>query len=198
MRVGVFGGTFDPPHIGHLVAAEEARTQLNLARVVFVPAGAPPHKLEEPVTSAIHRVEMITRAATSNPHFFVSLTDVERSGPSYSVEMVRALREKWGPDAEIHFIIGMDSLIDMPNWHRPDQLVSLCRLAVVDRPGYTADLGMLGQIIPGISQKIDFVSMPLLDISSTELRRRASLGQALRYYVPDEVESYIQAHGLYA
>lgn len=198
MRVGVFGGTFDPPHIGHLAAAEEARTQLNLAQVVFVPAGAPPHKLGEPVTSATHRVEMISRAAASNPHFFVSLVDVERSGPSYTVVMLRALREQWGPDTQIHFIMGVDSLIDMPDWHRPDQLLGLCRLAVVNRPGYDADLEALEQIIPGISQKVDFVSMPLLAVSSTDLRRRAHRGQTLRYYVPTEVELYIRAAGLYA
>ncbi|MFQ5342578.1 MAG: nicotinate-nucleotide adenylyltransferase [Anaerolineae bacterium] len=197
MRVGVFGGTFDPPHIGHLAAAEEARTQLNLARVVFVPAGTPPHKLGEPVTSATHRVEMITRAVASNPHFFVSLIDVERPGPSYTVGLLKVLRERWGADTEIHFIMGMDSLADMPTWHRPEEVVALCRLAVVGRPGYDANLEELGQVIPGLSRNVDFVSMPLLDVSSTDLRRRAGHGQTLRYYVPAEVETYILAQGLY-
>jgi len=198
MRVGVFGGTFDPPHIGHLAAAEEARTQLNLARVVFVPAGMPPHKLGEPVTSATHRVEMITRAVASNPHFFVSLIDVERRGPSYTVGMLKVLKERWGADTEITFIMGMDSLADMPAWHRPEEVVALCRLAVVGRLGYDANLEELEQVIPGLSRKVDFVSMPLLDVSSTDLRRRAGHGQTLRYYLPAEVETYILALCLYS
>ncbi|MFQ5854031.1 MAG: nicotinate-nucleotide adenylyltransferase [Anaerolineae bacterium] len=198
MRIGVLGGTFDPPHIGHLVAAEEARVQLDLERVVFVPAGSPPHKLDEPVTSVVHRVEMITLAVASNPYFFVSLIDVERPGPSYSFEMVQRLRDQWNSDTEIYFIIGMDMLSDLPNWHEPRQVVGLCRLAVVNRPGYDADMEDLEAIIPGISQKVDHVSMPLLEVSSTDLRERAHRGQVIRYYVPAEVEAYIRAHRLYA
>ncbi len=198
MKVGVLGGTFDPPHIGHLVAAEEARVQLGLERVVFVPAGTPPHKLGEPVTSAVHRVEMITRAVASNPHFFVSLVDVERSGPSYSVETLRRLRDQWGADIVIYFIVGMDMLADLPNWHQPRQLVELCRLAVVNRPGYAADMQELERIIPGISRKVDPVSMPLLEVSATDLRERARRGRTIRYYVPSEVESYIRLHHLYS
>lgn len=197
MRVGVLGGTFDPPHIGHLVAAEEARLQLGLERVVFVPAGMPPHKLDEPVTVATHRVEMITRAVASNPHFFVSLVEVERPGPSHSVDTLRLLRDQWGAGVEISFIVGIDMLVDLPNWHQPQQLVELCWLAVVDRPGYEVDVGELEDIIPGIAEKVDRVSMPLLDVSSTDLRRRARQGRTIRYYVPAEVEAYIQAHRLY-
>lgn len=198
MRVGVFGGTFDPPHIGHLAAAEEARVRLDLERVVFVPAGVPPHKLDGSVTSSTHRVEMITRAVASNPHFCVSLVDVERPGPSYTVRLLRALRDLWEPDTTIYFIMGVDSLVDLPNWQAPEQLVKLCRLAVVERPGYHADMEALAQIIPGLERKVDRVPMPLLDISSTELRNRVRSGQTIRYYVPPEVEAYVQAYALYS
>jgi nicotinate-nucleotide adenylyltransferase len=197
LRVGVFGGTFDPPHLGHLVAAEEVRVQLALERVVFVPAGTPPHKLDEPVTNVGHRVEMITRAISSNPHFSVSLVDVERPGPSYSVNLVRRLRRQWGVATEIYFIMGMDSLRDLPTWHNPQALVKLCRLAIVDRPGFHADLNQLEAIIPGLARQVDFVPMPLLDISSTDLRSRLRQGRTIRYYVPAEVEAYIQIHRPY-
>ncbi|RME44778.1 MAG: nicotinate-nucleotide adenylyltransferase [Chloroflexi bacterium] len=198
VRIGVFGGTFDPPHIGHLVAAEEARVQLGLAQVVFVPAGTPPHKLGEPVSPVTHRVEMITRAVASNPHFLVSLVDVERPGPSFTVDMLRTLRDQWPADTEIYFIMGEDSLEDLPTWHAPEQLLELCRLAVVNRPGYEAHMDELEVIIPGLSQKVDTVAMPLLDVSSTDLRGRVRQGRPLRYYVPAEVEAYIRAHDLYA
>lgn len=197
MSVGVLGGTFDPPHLGHLVAAEEARMQLNLERVVFVPAGTPPHKLGEPVTDATHRVEMITRAVASNPHFFVSLIEVERSGPSHSVDTLRLLRDRWGSDTEIFFIMGVDMLADLPNWYKPQQVVELCRLAVVDRPGHQVDLSELDNMIPGVARRVDQVSMPLLAVSSTDLRHQVRQGRSIRYYVPAAVETYIQAHHLY-
>ena len=197
MRVGVLGGTFDPPHVGHLLAAEEARVQLALAKVFFLPAGTPPHKSGEPVTAAEHRVEMVRRAVASNPYFVVSLVDVERSGPSYTVETLRLLRDLWGDGAEIHFIVGMDMLADLPNWHKPHQVVKLCRLSVVNRPGYDAGMEDLEAIIPGVSQKVDLFSMPLLSVSSTDLRERVRQGRTLRYYVPAAVEAYIEAHRLY-
>lgn len=196
-RVGILGGTFDPPHMGHLVAAEEARAQLALERVLFVPAGTPPHKQGEPVTPATHRLEMVARAIADNPYFFVSLVDIFRTGPSYTVETVRQFREQWGAAVTIYFIMGMDSLHDLPTWHRPQELVRLCRLAVVERPGYTVDLKALDEIIPGVADKVDFVPIPRLEISSTDLRERQRQGRSLRYFVPATVEAYIQAHGLY-
>lgn len=197
VRIGVLGGTFDPPHIGHLAAAEEVRTQLHLERMLFVPAGTPPHKVGDPITPAHHRVEMIRRAVASNPHFFVSLIDVERPGPSYSVDTVRLLREKWDADTGIFFVIGMDMLADLPNWREPQRLVELCRLAVVNRPGYEVDMEKLEAAIPGLAEKMERVAMPLLEISGTALRRRIRGGRTIRYYVPAEVEAYVQAQGLY-
>jgi nicotinate-nucleotide adenylyltransferase len=197
MRIGVLGGSFDPPHVGHLVVAEEARVQLDLARVVFVPAGLPPHKQDRQLTPAHHRVEMTTRALAANPYFHLSAIDTERSGPSYSVETVRLFRADWGREAEIFFIVGLDMLADLPNWHRPEELIQLCRLAVADRPGYTVDMLALEVSVPGVAARVDWVSVPLLEISSTDLRCRIGEGRSVRYYVPPAVEAYIRAHGLY-
>lgn len=197
MRVGVMGGTFDPPHIGHLVAAEEARIRLRLEQVVFVPAGTPPHKLDEPVTPVKHRLEMVTRAVAANPYFVVSRVDVDRPGPSYTVDTLLLLREQWGGDARIYFIMGMDSLADLPNWHEPERIIQLCHLAVVDRPGYDADIESLERILPGLSRRVEFVPMPQLEISSTDLAERVRQGLPIRYQVPPAVEEYIYAHRLY-
>ncbi len=197
MRVGVMGGTFDPPHIGHLVAAEEARVRLRLERVYFVPAGTPPHKMDEPVTPVEHRLEMVTRAVASNPYFVISRVDVDRPGPSYTVDTLTLLRQELGAEVELYFIMGMDSLADLPNWHEPQRIIELCRLAVVDRPGYDADIGSLERILPGLSRRVEFVPMPQLEISSTELAERVRQGLPIRYQVPPAVEEYIHAHRLY-
>jgi nicotinate-nucleotide adenylyltransferase len=197
MRIGILGGSFDPPHLAHLSVAEEARTQLDLECVVFVPAGLPPHKQDRDLTPAEHRVQMTTRALASNPYFYISRIDVERSGPSYSIETVRLLRDEWGPDAEVFFIVGLDMLADLPNWHRPVDFIQLCRLAVADRPGYAVDMAELDTVVPGVADKVDWVTVPLLEISATDLRRRVHIGRSICYYVPAAVESYILAHGLY-
>ncbi len=197
MRIGVMGGTFDPPHIGHLVAAEEARVRLRLERVLFVPAGIPPHKLDEPVTPVEHRLEMVTRAVASNPYFTVSRVDVDRPGPSYTVDTLRLLRGEWGDDVELYFIMGIDSLADLPNWHEPQRIIELCRLAVVDRPGYDAHIESLERILPGLSRRVEFVPMPQLEISSTDLAERVRQGLPIRYQVPPAVEAYIYTHRLY-
>lgn len=164
---------------------------------MFVPAGLPPHKPDRELTPADHRVQMTTRALASNPYFYISRIDIERSGPSYSVETVRLLGEEWGPDAEIFFIVGLDMLADLPNWHHPTEFIQLCRLAVAERPGYAVDLAELDTVVPGVADKVDWVSVPLLEISSTDLRRRIQTGESIRYYLPAAVESYIRAHGLY-
>ena len=197
-KVGVFGGTFDPPHIGHLVAAEEARLALSLEYILFVPVGDPYHKRSvRPVTAANHRVEMITRAIASNPHFRVSLIDVQRPGPTYTIDLIAELSRTLGNQCEFYFIVGSDSLNDLPGWHRSQKLVRSCRLAVIDRPGYEVDLDRLEDHIPDLSSRIDFIPMPLLEISSTALERRLHRGQSLRYFVPSVVEEYIRVHRLY-
>ncbi len=197
MRVGVLGGTFDPIHIGHLVAAEEVRAQLDLDRVVFVPAGLPPHKLTDDVLPADHRLDMVKLAIASNPYFTVSRVDIDRFGPCYTVDTIELLRDEWGGDVELYFIMGSDSLADIVTWHQPERLVRLCRLAIMERPGYRVDVEELERLLPGITSRIHFINSPQLDISSTDIQRRVRQGLPIKYQVPEAVEDYIYEHGLY-
>lgn len=196
-RMGIMGGTFDPIHYGHLAAAEEAWAKLSLDQVVFVVANIPPHKIGEEITPAKHRYAMVELAIASNPHFFISRVDLDRPGPSYSVDTVRLLKQGWGPDSEIFFIMGMDSLMEIDAWHEPDQLIRLCRLVAVERPGFQPDLEALEAKVPGIAARTVMIDMPAVDISSSDLRRRVREGLPIKYQVPPEVEEYIHGHGLY-
>ena len=197
MRVGVLGGTFDPIHLGHLVAAEEVRAQLRLDRVVFVPAGLPPHKLTDHISPVAHRLAMVKLAIASNPHFTVSRVDIDRFGPCYTVDTIELLRDEWGGDVELYFIVGSDSLADIVTWHQPERLVRLCRLAVMERPGYRVDVEELERLLPGITSRIHFINSPQLDISSTDIQRRVRQGLPIKYQVPEAVEDYIYEHELY-
>ena len=196
MRIGIFGGTFDPIHYGHLVAAEEARAVLALERVLIVPAGQPPHKTKRPITAVEHRLVMAQLAIASNPHFELSRVDLERPGPHYSVDMVTRLRRQLGP-GDIYFIVGMDSLMELPTWHEPERLMGLCYIVGVNRPGYHYDLGPLEKAVPGISGHIMILEAPQLEISSHELHDRVRRGLPIKYQVPEAVEEYIQRHKLY-
>ena len=199
--VGLLGGTFDPIHYGHLVIAEEVRTALNLAEMVFVPAGHPPHKPGRIVTEARHRLTMLELAIASNPYFSISLVDLERPGPSYTVETLRLLRQQWGTRTAIHFVIGGDSLEDLLAWYDPTGILKqLAALVAVQRPGYeeAADYrDMLEARLPGIKQRLIIVQAPQLDISATDLRRRVAEGRPIKYQTPEAVEHYIIEHGLY-
>lgn len=198
MRIGVMGGTFDPIHIGHLVAAEEARCALRLEKVLFVPAGEPAHKEPGDVSLALHRVRMVGLAVATNSFFELSTVDVARPGKSYTVDTVTRLRRQMGEEADLFFIVGMDSLGELTTWKEPDKLVSLCRLAVVNRPPYRLmDLAILEQQIPGISDRVDLVKMPGIDISASDLRLRVATGLPVKYLVPEPVEQYIKEKGLY-
>jgi nicotinate-nucleotide adenylyltransferase len=197
MRIGILGGTFDPPHIGHLVIAEEAREKLALAHVYFVPARQPPHKLDEPVTPFEDRLAMLRLALDENPFFTLSLVEANRPGPSYTVDTLRELRRELPPATELYFIMGMDSLVNLPTWHRPQELIELCRLAVLRRPGYSADMDALEEKIPGIKACVVFIPAPELEISSTELQERVRAGHSIEYLVPDGVAQYIAEHHLY-
>ncbi len=198
MRIGILGGTFDPPHIGHLVIAEEARSELDLARVYFIPARRPPHKLDEPVTPLEDRVEMLRLALRGNPFFSLSLVEANRPGPSYTVDTLRELRQELPDSTDLFFIMGMDSLVELPTWHQPAELIKLCLLAVLKRPGYSADMESLEKQIPGIGSRVVFIPSPGLEISSTELQARCRAGLSLKYLVPDSVAEYIREHGLYS
>jgi nicotinate-nucleotide adenylyltransferase len=197
MRLGVLGGTFDPIHFAHLAIAEEARTQLGLESVVFVPAGQPPHKPGRAISRARHRLAMLELALASNPHFITSRVDLERPGPCYTVDTLALLREEWGPEVELHLIVGADSLREMHTWYQPKRIIDLARLVVAPRPGSPLDLPRLGKSLPGLSRRVRIIQAPLLEISGTDLRQRVREGRSIKYYLPDEVEAHILRHGLY-
>jgi len=197
MRVGVLGGTFDPIHVGHLAAAEEVRVRLDLERVVFVPAGLPPHKLHLNVTTAEHRSNMVQLAIADNPYFVVSRVDMDRLGPSYTVDTAKLLRDEYGPEAELYLIMGSDSLAELLTWHKPERLIRLCRIVALTRPGYRVNLEELNHLLPGAIARVQLLEMPLLEISGTDLQRRVRTGLSIKYLVPPAVEAYIHQHGLY-
>lgn len=198
MRLGILGGTFDPIHFGHLLAAEEARVALRLDRVLFAPAGDPPHKQDNSILPVAHRLAMVRLAIADNPAFVISTVDVDRPGPHFTVDMVQLLREQWGTGADgTFFIMGADSLAQLLTWSQPGRLIELCRLAVVARPGYRADLAVLEATLPGLGHRLDWVEMPMLGISSSDLQRRVREGRSIRYQVPVAVAGYVTKHGLY-
>jgi nicotinate-nucleotide adenylyltransferase len=196
-RVGVYGGTFDPPHLGHLILAETAAESLKLARVVFVPAGIPPHKNKADVREpAEHRLIMVERAIADNPRFALSRVDVDRAGPHYSVDMLRLLRDEY-PAPEFVFLIGADTLRDLVKWSRPQELIQLARLGVMRRPDAEPNLDALERDIPGISARIEWIAAPRVEIASHVLADRIADGCSVRYQVPDAVLAYIRQLGLY-
>jgi len=198
VRLGILGGTFDPIHNGHLALAEAVCRALQLKRVLFVPAGDPPHKQGRPLTPASHRVRMVELAIAGRPEFALSRADLDRPGPHYSVDMVALVRRQYHLEAdETFFIIGADSLASFHTWRAPERLLSLCRLAVAHRPGYRPDLRQLADRLPALPERIDWVAMPGIPISGTELRRRAAWGESLAAWVPPPVARYIKANGLY-
>jgi nicotinate-nucleotide adenylyltransferase len=200
-RVGLMGGTFDPVHYGHLVIAEEVRATLDLAEVVFVPTGEPPHKQGELITEARHRVAMLELAITSNPHFTISRVEVDRPGPSYTVETLRLLREQWGMQTAIYFVIGWDSLEELPTWYNPGGILEqLAYLVAVHRPGHEEVPGYRERMqkrLPEIQQRLLTMPAPQLDISATDLRQRVAEGRPIKYQTPGAVETYIAQHSLY-
>lgn len=195
------GGTFDPIHYGHLVVAEEVRTSLQLPEVVFIPAGQPPHKAQEDITTASHRAAMVALAIASNPYFTLSSVEIERSGPSYSVDTLRLLRQQWGAQVELSYIIGWDSLEELHHWHEPVALLEqITHLVAVRRPGHEEEPGykdLLEGRLPGITKKLLVVPAPQLEISATDLRQRVAEGRPIKYQTPESVEQYIMEHSLY-
>ena len=196
-RVGLLGGTFDPVHYGHLILAEEARRAISLDRVLFVPAGEPPHKLDEPHTAAAHRLRMLELAIEDNSAFGISRVDLDRPGPHYSVDMLRLVRDELGPGAELFFLMGLDSLMNILTWHQPARLLEQCRLVVAGRPGYSFDLSDLTSQLPHLEERLHFISMPLIEIAGVDLRQRIRDGRSIRYQVPEAVRHYIEEQQLY-
>ena len=198
MRVGIVGGTFDPIHLGHLIIAEGARVKLGLARILFVPAGQPWLKVNRTITSVAHRVEMTRRAIAANPYFELCTVEAERSGPSYTVDTLLALGERFGNEVDFFFVLGCDSLAELPLWREPARLVQLCRLVAIPRLGVSvADLISLEASIPGLSDAVIQLDMPIIGISSSQIRRLTAEGLSIRYLVPDEVREYIAEQKLY-
>jgi nicotinate-nucleotide adenylyltransferase len=196
-RVGLLGGTFNPPHLGHLVCAQEALVALALDRVLLVPAGVPPHKEVEAEPGVAHRIAMCEAAVAGDERLGVSRADADRGGPAYTVDLLRAVREE-APDDDLWFIVGGDMAYSLPTWRDPATLLSLARLAVAEREGVRrADIAERLAAVPGAAGRVDFFEMPRLDISSSLLRRRAAAGGPLRYLVPDAVAAYIERAGLY-
>jgi nicotinate-nucleotide adenylyltransferase len=192
--IGLMGGTFDPIHVGHLAIAEEARDALGLERIVFVPAGQPPHKPAGAVTTADHRVAMVELAIAGNDAFELSLIEVDRPGPSYTVDTVEAL----AADADLTVILSVETFVELPTWHEPDRLFAAARVAVVPREGYPApDPAWLAATFPGRESRVTYLEGPRLGLSSTALRARVAAGRSIRYLVPDAIEAYIAANHLY-
>ena len=196
-HLGILGGTFDPVHHGHLVAASESHYQLGLDRVLFLPAGTPPHKGGRAISTAHHRLRMLELAIAGRSQFGISRLDIERPGPCYTVETLQLLRAKLGPKPRIFFIEGTDSLADILTWHQPERLLELAELAVVERPGIEIDRQALERHLPGLLARVHWLRMPHLEISSSDLRARVREDRPISYLLPPAVEAYIQEQGLY-
>jgi nicotinate-nucleotide adenylyltransferase len=196
VRLGILGGTFNPPHLGHLVCAQEAYLHLDLDRVTLMPARIPPHKPVEDEPGAEHRLELCRLAVQDDGRFTVCDAEVARPGPSYTVDTLEGLTSK-APDNELFLILGGDIAAGLPRWHQPEQVLSLSTLAIAERPGTSkADIdSALTQLRGG--DRAEFFPMPTIDVSSTAIRRRVRLGEPIKYLVPDPVAGYIRDHRLY-
>ena len=196
-RIGLFGGTFDPPHLGHLILASEAQSQLELNRLLWILTPEPPHKHEQIITSIEHRLAMVKLAIEDNPNFELSHIELDRPGPHYTLDTVKLIAEQ-NPNAELVPIIGGDSLRDLPTWHQPNELLYACHwVGVMRRPSDDPNLEALERELPGISSKVHYVDAPLLEIASREIRSRIAEGRSVRYYLPSSVYEYIEQHHLY-
>jgi len=198
MRLGILGGTFDPIHMGHLVIAQEAAARLALDAVWFIPTGQPWLKSGNRISPSHHRLEMVRQAIRCNPGFKASTIEVDRPGPSYTVDTLEALREGDAKGDSLFFILGMDSLETLHRWHQPERLFELCTLAGVSRPEHgDFDLASLDRIRPGASSEVAIIDSPDIGISGNEIRRRVSQNLPITYWVPRAVEKYIHENDLY-
>ena len=196
-RVGIFGGTFDPIHMGHLIVAETIMDEFHLDKVVFIPAAVPPHKLDKQISPAKHRYMMTMLATCSNPRFQVSDMEMHRQGPSYSRDTLAQLIEEHGRDTEFYFIVGADSVESLHTWNRIDELLTMCHFIGASRPGCMPDMEKIAQRFGPLAEKIHCLETPELEISSTEIRHRVGQKRTIRYIVPETVEQYIYKEKLY-
>ncbi|MFA4884416.1 MAG: nicotinate-nucleotide adenylyltransferase [Desulfotomaculaceae bacterium] len=197
-RLGIMGGTFDPIHYGHLVAAEGARHALGLEKVIFVPAGSPPHKPVYIITEPWDRYTMTCLAVASNPFFEASTLEVDRPGPSYTIDTIRALTQLY-PEAQIYFITGADALLEILTWKDFEELLTICCFVAATRPGYRFSelLNKLNQLSGSLKQNILCMEVPALAISSTDIRQRVREGRPIKYLLPESVEEYVLKNHLY-
>ncbi len=197
MKRGIMGGTFDPPHIGHLMLAEEAKKCLALDEVIFIPAGEPWAKASLPVSPAAERLEMVRLAISGKPDFEISDIEIKRLGPSYTWETLEELHNKY-PSDELYFILGWDNLTALPSWHKPRRIISAAHLAAAHRIGFAQpDLEALEKLIPGIGQRTVIMTGPEIDISASTIRQRVKKGLPIDHLVPPPVAEYIVVKGLY-
>ncbi|HSM26193.1 MAG TPA: nicotinate-nucleotide adenylyltransferase [Anaerolineaceae bacterium] len=197
MRIGIFGGTFDPPHLGHLILAAEASSQMKLDRLLWVLTPDPPHKRDQHLTPIEIRFELVELSLMDDPTFEMCRVDLDRPGPHYTLDTVKLIKQEY-PGAEIFYLIGGDSLHDYPNWHQaPELLDQLNGLGVMRRPGDKVDLSLLESQIPNIIEKIFFIEAPLLEIASHQIRRRIRQGRPFRYYILPVVYQRILETGYY-
>jgi nicotinate-nucleotide adenylyltransferase len=198
LRLGLLGGTFDPPHFGHLLAAQETASQLQLEQVLFLPARQNPLKRKAVSSSAEDRCRMVQLAIADNPRFALSRADLDRPPPSYTVDLLRELRREHGPETALYFIVGADILPELPAWVATQEILRLATLVALNRPGAPApEPRQLESRLPGASERIATLRMPGVDISSSELRERVAEGRPIRYLTPPAVEAYIRQRGLY-
>jgi nicotinate-nucleotide adenylyltransferase len=196
-KIGLFGGTFDPPHIGHLILASEAVHQFGLSRLLWMLAPDPPHKQDQPITPLPHRLAMLEQMIAGNPSFEISHLEIDRPGPHYTIDTVRLLAQL-EPDADIILLLGGDSLRDLPTWRLYADLVAgVSKIGVMRRPGDPFDMPSLEAKIPGLTEKVTFIDAPLQDLASREIRRRVANGDSYRYYLHPSVYDYIEANHLY-
>lgn len=198
-RLGLMGGTFDPIHFGHLVTAEAALETFNLDRVLFIPSGNPPHKKDYPVSDAKHRFLMTFLAVATNPYFDISTIEIQRPGYSYAIDTVKEIRQICGNDTEIFFITGADAIMEILTWKNVDKLMELCQFIAATRPGTNLEeLGnFIKQLPENLRTRIHVMEIPVLAISSTDIRRRVANGKSIKYLLPESVEQYIMKNKLY-
>ena len=197
MKVGIMGGTFDPIHLGHLAMAESVREIFELDEVLFIPSARPPHKVEKNVTPEVHRLMMTFLATQSNDKFQVSPMEILREGLSYTLDTMNELEKKFGADSELFFIIGADSMVDLPKWHKAKELVSKVHFIATTRPGVEVNLDDVKNFFGDSAKNIYQVATAGLEISSTDIRERIKNGKSIKYLVPESVEEYILKENLY-
>ncbi|MFQ6102811.1 MAG: nicotinate-nucleotide adenylyltransferase [Candidatus Glassbacteria bacterium] len=191
-KLGVFGGSFDPIHTGHLIVAQDVLCALSLDEIMFIPACVPPHKKGIELSETRHRLRMVEIATHNNPNFSASDMELKRGGVSYTIDTIRQLRSGLSADVELFFIVGSDNIPDIQTWKEPWELVKLCKLVTIHRPGFR-DI----DILPELKEHVTSVAVTSVDISSRDIRQRVRNGRPIRYLVPEEVERYILKEELY-